>query len=114
MLLMLLNASSTSRIALCHRPSLNSKAVIDIITQLAICASQDWKQVNRIVSKFVTASQAQRKWYTRVISMVSNGDYKLGALSFSVFLLFSFAKISFYIQNSANIIVQKNQNRITG
>ncbi|KAF8881364.1 phosphatidylserine decarboxylase-domain-containing protein [Infundibulicybe gibba] len=78
---------------LCHRPRLNSKAEMDIITHLAICASQDWNKVDRIVvGNFVTASQAQRKWYTKVLSKVSSGDYKLGA-------------------NSANIIVQ---NRMTG
>jgi len=58
-----------------------------------VCASQDWNKVDRIVvGNFVTASQAQRKWYTRVLSKVSSGDYRLGA-------------------NSANIIVQ---NRMTG
>ncbi|KDR72276.1 hypothetical protein GALMADRAFT_1343907 [Galerina marginata CBS 339.88] len=78
---------------LCHRPRLNSKAEIDIVTHLAICASQDWNTVDRIVvGNFVTASQAQRKWYTKILSKVSSGDYKLGA-------------------NSANIIVQ---NRMTG
>ncbi|KIJ60324.1 hypothetical protein HYDPIDRAFT_177428 [Hydnomerulius pinastri MD-312] len=78
---------------LCHRPRLNSKAEMDIITHLAICASQDWAKVDRIVvGNFVTASQAQRKWYTKIITKVSNGNYKLGA-------------------NSANIIVQ---NRMTG
>ncbi|RXW20222.1 hypothetical protein EST38_g5632 [Candolleomyces aberdarensis] len=78
---------------LCHRPRMNSKAEMDIITHLAVCASQDWKAVDKIVvGNFVTASQAQRKWYTKVLSKVSSGDYKLGA-------------------NSANIIVQ---NRITG
>lgn len=78
---------------LCHRPRLNSKAEMDIVTHLAICASQDWAKVDRIVvGNFVTASQAQRKWYTKVISKVSNGNYRIGA-------------------NSANIIVQ---NRMTG
>jgi len=41
---------------------------------------------------FVTASQAQRKWYTKVITKISYGGYKLGA-------------------NSANILVQ---DRLTG
>ncbi|EGO24192.1 hypothetical protein SERLADRAFT_361384 [Serpula lacrymans var. lacrymans S7.9] len=78
---------------LCHRPRLNSKAEVDIVTHLAVCASQDWAKVDRIVvGNFVTASQAQRKWYTKIISKVSSGDYRLGA-------------------NSANIIVQ---NRLTG
>jgi phosphatidylserine decarboxylase len=41
---------------------------------------------------FVTSSQAQRKWYSKVITKLSYGGYKLGA-------------------NSANILVQ---DRITG
>lgn len=66
---------------LCHRPRLNSKAEVDIVTHLAICASQDWAKVDRIVvGNFVTPSQAQRKWYTRVMTKVSSGNYKLGAV----------------------------------
>ena len=63
-----------------------------------------------VVGNFVTASQAQRKWYTKVISMVSSGDYKLGAV-YLFCLLLSLLRYFLYIQNSANIIVQ---NRITG
>ncbi|KAK6980779.1 phosphatidylserine decarboxylase proenzyme 2 [Favolaschia claudopus] len=78
---------------LCHRPRLNSKAEIDIITHIAVCASKDWNIVDRIVvGNFVTASQAQRKFFTRILGKISSGNYKLGA-------------------NSANIIVQ---NRMTG
>ena len=67
---------------LCHRARLNDKAEMDIITHLAICASQDWHQVDKImVGNFVTASQAQRKWYTKVIGKLSAGDYRLGAVS---------------------------------
>ncbi|EIN06937.1 hypothetical protein PUNSTDRAFT_70671 [Punctularia strigosozonata HHB-11173 SS5] len=78
---------------LCHRPRLSKKAEVDIITHLAICASQDWDRVDRImVGNFVTPSQAQRKWYTKLVGKVSRGAYQLGA-------------------NSANIIVQ---NRLTG
>jgi phosphatidylserine decarboxylase len=67
---------------LCHRPRMNSKAEMDIITHLAVCASQDWSAVDKIVvGNFVTASQAQRKWYTKVIGKVSSGDYKIGAVS---------------------------------
>jgi len=74
---------------LCHHPRLSSKAEIDIITHLAICASQDWNQVDRIVvGNFVTASQAQRKWYTKTTTKVSSGDYKLGAVSFNSNLVF--------------------------
>lgn len=67
---------------LCHRPRLNKKAEMDIVTHLAVCASGDWAKIDRIVvGNFVTASQAQRKWYTKIITKVSSGDYKLGAVS---------------------------------
>jgi len=73
---------------LCHQPRLNKKSDADIITHIATCASQDWRQVNNIVmAGFVTSSQAQRKWYSKVITKISYGGYKLGA-------------------NSANILVQ--------
>ncbi|KAB5577669.1 phosphatidylserine decarboxylase-domain-containing protein [Coniochaeta sp. 2T2.1] len=78
---------------ICHQPRLNKRKDTDIITHIATCASQDWRQVNNIVmGGFVTASQAQRKWYSKVITKVTYGGYKLGA-------------------NSANILVQ---DRLTG
>lgn len=78
---------------ICHQPRLNRRSDTDIITHIATCASQDWRQVNNIVmGGFVTSSQAQRKWYSKVISKISYGGYKLGA-------------------NSANILVQ---DRLTG
>jgi phosphatidylserine decarboxylase len=78
---------------ICHQPKLNKRSDANIITHIATCASQDWRQVNNIVmGGFVTSSQAQRKWYSKVITKISYGGYKLGA-------------------NSANILVQ---DRITG
>jgi phosphatidylserine decarboxylase len=78
---------------ICHQPRLNKKSDADIITHVATCASQDWRQVNNIVmAGFVTTSQAQRKWYSKVITKIGYGGYKLGA-------------------NSANILVQ---DRLTG
>ncbi|SPN99555.1 related to phosphatidylserine decarboxylase [Cephalotrichum gorgonifer] len=78
---------------ICHQPRLNKRSDTDIITHIATCASQDWRQVNKLMmGGFVTASQAQRKWYSKVITKISYGGYKLGA-------------------NSANILVQ---DRITG
>ena len=78
---------------ICHQPRLNKRSDADIITHIATCASQDWRQVNKLMmGGFVTASQAQRKWYSKVITKISYGGYKLGA-------------------NSANILVQ---DRITG
>ncbi|KAG6863744.1 hypothetical protein C0991_003525 [Blastosporella zonata] len=48
---------------------INDKAEVDIVTHLAVCASQDWSKVNHIVvSSFITASQVQRKWYTKIIT----------------------------------------------
>ncbi|KAI0205869.1 phosphatidylserine decarboxylase [Astrocystis sublimbata] len=78
---------------ICHQPRLNKRNDADIVTHIATCASHDWRQVNSIVmGGFVTASQAQRKWYSKVITKISYGGYKLGA-------------------NSANILVQ---DRLTG
>lgn len=80
---------------LCHRPRLNSKAEVDIVTHLAICASQDWGKVDRIVvGNFVTPSQAQRKWYTKVITKVSNGNYKLGAVCEVSCLIYAWTCVS--------------------
>ena len=79
---------------ICHQPRLNKKgSEADIITHIATCASHDWRAVNNIVmGGFVTSSQAQRKWYSKVITKIGYGGYKLGA-------------------NSANILVQ---DRTTG
>ncbi|KAJ5475631.1 Phosphatidylserine decarboxylase proenzyme 3 [Penicillium diatomitis] len=78
---------------LCHQPRLSKRSDADIITHIATCASRDWRQVdNLVMGGFVTSSQAQRKWYSKVITKLSYGGYKLGA-------------------NSANILVQ---DRITG
>lgn len=77
---------------ICHQP-LKHRTDADVITHIATCASSDWRQVNNLVmGGFVTASQAQRKWYSKVITKIGYGGYKLGA-------------------NSANILVQ---DRLTG
>jgi phosphatidylserine decarboxylase len=78
---------------ICHQPKLNKRTEAEIVTHIATCASSDWRQVNSLVmGGFVTQSQAQRKWYSKVVTKISYGGYKLGA-------------------NSANILVQ---DRITG
>lgn len=78
---------------LCHQPRLSKRSDADIITHLATCVSQDWRQVdNLVMGGFVTSSQAQRKWYSKVVTKIGYGGYRLGA-------------------NSANILVQ---DRITG
>ncbi|WVR04751.1 phosphatidylserine decarboxylase [Kwoniella sp. DSM 27419] len=78
---------------LCHRPRLGKKSEQDIVTHLAVCASADWSRVDRIVTaNYVTSSQAQRKFLSKIVNKVAIGQYALGA-------------------NSANVIVQ---DRITG
>ncbi|KAH8695010.1 putative phosphatidylserine decarboxylase Psd2 [Talaromyces proteolyticus] len=78
---------------LCHQPRLGKRSDADIIAHLATCVSQDWRQVdNLVMGGFVTSSQAQRKWYSKVVTKIGYGGYRLGA-------------------NSANILVQ---DRITG
>ncbi|RMZ75732.1 hypothetical protein DV737_g5137, partial [Chaetothyriales sp. CBS 132003] len=78
---------------ICHQPKLNKRSDAEIVTHIATCASADWRQVdNLVMGGFVTQSQAQRKWYSKVITKISYGGYRLGA-------------------NSANILVQ---DRITG
>lgn len=73
---------------LCRMPRLSKKAEVDIVTHLAVCASQDWRRVDSMmVGNYVTAMQAHRKWVTKAITKISQGQYQLGA-------------------NSANIIVQ--------
>ena len=60
---------------LCHRPRMNAKAEVDIVTHLAVCASQDWARVDRIVvGNFVTASQAQRSLYRRRVRYLLDLD----------------------------------------
>ncbi|GAA5879567.1 hypothetical protein JCM16303_003253 [Sporobolomyces ruberrimus] len=73
---------------LCEKPRLSKKGELDIITHLGICSSTDPGSANRfLVSDFVTASQAQRKFFSKVVSKITKGSYRLGA-------------------DSANIIVQ--------
>lgn len=85
-----------SECPICHQPRISKgrkTTDADIITHIATCASSDWRAVNNLVmAGFVTSSQAQRKWYSKIITKVSYGGYKLGA-------------------NSANILVQ---DRLTG
>ncbi|KAG9305463.1 hypothetical protein G9A89_021181 [Geosiphon pyriformis] len=73
---------------ICHKPDLANQTETDIITHIAICASTDWANVDKfVVGDFVTESEAQRKWVSKVISKVGYGSFKIGA-------------------NNANIIVQ--------
>jgi phosphatidylserine decarboxylase len=49
---------------ICHRPRLNKKVEMDIITHVAVCASGDWAKIDKIVvGNFVTASHAEEVVY---------------------------------------------------
>jgi phosphatidylserine decarboxylase len=77
----------------CNQPRLSKRAEIDIVTHLATCASQEWAVDGQLVmDKFVSSNQARKGWYSKVVSKVTYGNYRLGA-------------------NSANILVQ---DRVTG
>lgn len=53
---------------------------------MGVCSSTDPRAVNRIVvNEYVTASQAQRKWFTKVISKATKGAYQLGAVRLTSF-----------------------------
>ncbi|CAN6634700.1 phosphatidylserine decarboxylase proenzyme 2 [Trichomonascus vanleenenianus] len=77
----------------CNQPRLGKRTEIDIVTHLAICADQNWAKVDALImDRYVSSDQARKRWYSKIVSKVSYGNYKLGA-------------------NSANILVQ---DRMTG
>lgn len=66
---------------LCHK-KLSKKAEVDMVSHVAVCASQDWSSLDSLtVANFVSTSQAQRKWLTKMVTKMSHGTYKLGAVS---------------------------------
>lgn len=76
---------------ICNQPRFKKRAEMDIVTHLATCANE--QSVHKILSsRFVSKSQAHKKWYSKIVSKVTHGNYRLGA-------------------NSANILVQ---DRATG
>ncbi|KAL1923445.1 uncharacterized protein VTP21DRAFT_8425 [Calcarisporiella thermophila] len=79
---------------ICHKPKLGRRTEMDIVTHVAICASNDWvKGVDQfLLGNFVTEAHAQRKWLVKLVSRVGYGGYQVG-------------------KNNANIIVQ---DRATG
>ncbi|KAG5361208.1 Phosphatidylserine decarboxylase proenzyme 2 [Yarrowia sp. C11] len=76
---------------ICNQPRFNKRAEMDIVTHLATCANE--QSVHKILSsRYVSKSQAHKKWYSKIVTKVTHGNYRLGA-------------------NSANILVQ---DRATG
>jgi phosphatidylserine decarboxylase len=77
----------------CNQPRLRKRTEVDIVTHIATCASTNWAKMDALVlQRYVTRSQASKRWYIKIASKLSYGNYQLGA-------------------NSANILVQ---DRITG
>jgi phosphatidylserine decarboxylase len=86
---------------ICNRPDLDQLSETNIITHVAMCASSDWGNVDKFITgDFVTESQAQRKWVSKVITKVGFGGYKVGGVSvlYQILLfLFLFLLISAFI-----------------
>jgi phosphatidylserine decarboxylase len=73
---------------LCHK-KLSKKAEVDMVSHVAVCASQDWSSLDSLtVANFVSTSQAHRKWFTKMVTKLSHGSYKLGAVSVPCLNLF--------------------------
>ncbi|CAG8434726.1 9000_t:CDS:10 [Scutellospora calospora] len=67
---------------ICHKPDLAHLTETNVVTHVAICASNDWGEVNKFVTgDFVTESQAQRKWLSKIISKEFYGSFRIGANS---------------------------------
>lgn len=65
---------------LCQKQDMTGWTEFGQVTHLALCGSRDWSQVdNFLVQSYVTESQAQRKWYTKLVRHVAQGSYALGA-----------------------------------
>jgi len=89
---------------LCHRPRLSSKAEVDIVTHIALCASQDWGRMDKIVvGNFVTAARRRESGIRRLSGSCPPEITGLGAVEFRSFHGGWVAHQRF-AQNSANII----------
>lgn len=52
---------------------------IDVITHLGICSASDASQMDKFVmGGFLTEEYASRKWFARLLSFMSFGNYRLG------------------------------------
>lgn len=98
---------------LCHKPRLNKRSEVDIITHLAVCASQDWSHMGSLmVSNFVTSEQAHRKWFRRAISRGLLFILRLSCVTKAHFDSDAVTKGAYSLgADSGNILVQ---NRMTG
>ncbi|KAJ3043986.1 hypothetical protein HDV00_003513 [Rhizophlyctis rosea] len=77
---------------ICHK-IIKRKGDLDVVSHVALCAHQDLGKVDNILlGGFLTEAQASRRWYTKIVTYVTYGGYRVG-------------------KNNANILVQ---DRATG
>lgn len=106
---------------MCNMPRLSKVSERDVLTHLAVCASRDWRRVNDMsVASYVTATQAQRKWYTNMLKMISQGHYRAGANSANILVLSRRTgqlveeKMQVYVRLGIRLLYQGAQNRMAG
>lgn len=57
----------------------NKQEEIDVITHLGICSASETSQMDKFVmGGFLTEEYASRKWFARLLSFMSFGNYRLG------------------------------------
>ena len=57
----------------------NKQEEIDVITHLGICSASETSQMDKFVmGGFLTEEYASRKWFSRLLSFMSFGNYRLG------------------------------------
>lgn len=63
----------------CYTTWNSSQHDLDVITHLAICTSKDDSTVEKFVmGGFLTEEYASRKWFSKFLSFISYGGYKIG------------------------------------
>ena len=57
----------------------NKQEEVDVITHLGICSASETSQMDKFVmGGFLTEEYASRKWFARLLSFMSFGNYRLG------------------------------------
>lgn len=71
----------------CHKPWSRARGDQDILTHLAICVSEDASSIHQfIMGGFLTEEYASRKWYTKIMSYLGYGGYRLGKRNGNIFV----------------------------
>lgn len=67
----------------CHDVTgLSNVRDLDVLTHMICCLSKDWKMMDRLLmGGLVSSSQAQRNWYSKIVTKIAYGGYKIGANS---------------------------------